>query len=452
MAVSQQVKRRLAVLDHGSVAVVACSGGPDSSALALLVAALRPDLALTLAYVAHGLRSPADDARETARVEGLAHQLGTAHRILTVTVARSGEGLEADARRARHAALEAEADRQGATFVLHGHHAEDQAETVLLRAARGTGVDGLAGMAPVAGRRLRPLLDVRRADLHRAAEALSGIALADSTVDPMNGDRDVTRVRLRFDVLPTLATAAPDPIGALVRLAALARDESEVLDATVDELLLTLPVVTLGSAALVPFAHLRALPDALARRVIRRMLPSGASRDAASVERLLRAPDGWRATLPGPIDVHVDRGWLLVRPVAVDTSGTWPLDGTIVHPPSGITVAQSVPRDVEGVSPMKLVAHMPGGLAPGMIAGRLTARVGVDGPLLVRSRRDGDRVRTGAGTRPLGDVLADAGVPRGLRDLLPIVAAERRGEQRVVWVPGIVVDAAARIDGIEVGD
>lgn len=437
------------MLDPGASAVVACSGGPDSSALALLVATLRPDLTLTLAYVAHGLRTPADDAREAARVATLAPRIGAEHRTLSVTVVRTGDGIEADARRARHAALEDEADRRGAAFVLHGHHAEDQAETVLLRAARGTGVDGLAGMASVAGRRLRPLLDVRRADLHRAAEALSGITLSDATLDPMNGDASVARVRLRSDVLPALAAAAPDPVGALVRLAALARDESAVLDATVAELRTTLPVVTLASAALVPFAHLRALPDALARRVLRSMLPDGPARDAASVERLLRAPAGWRATLPGPVDAHVDRGWLLVRPVAVDTSGVWPLDVTVVHPPSGITVARDASGATASAVRGDLVATLPGGLAPGMLAERLAVRLRADGPLHVRSRRDGDRVRTAAGTRALGDVLADAGVPRGLRDLLPVVVIERpaasHAEQSVVWVPGIVVDATARI-------
>ena len=424
-------------LAPGSPVVLACSGGPDSTALAAIVRHVRPDLRPVLAYVAHGLRDDATDEREAARVAAIADRLALPHVVLPVTVERSGDGLEADARHARHRALEIEADRRGARWVLHGHHAEDQAETLLLRLVRGTGVDGLAGMGVAAGRRLRPLLDVRRADAHRAAEAVAPGLLEGAAHDPMNDDDALARVRLRRDVLPGLSGIAPDAVGALGRLAALARAESEVLDATVAELRTTLPVVTFGPATLVPSAALRALPLALGRRVVRAMLPEGDARSAADVERVLGAPDGSRATLPGPLDVSVDRGWHVVLPVAASAPVTTvPLaEGSeVLHPPSGMILAM-VSAEGPGAT---LTARPQGGLPPGLDAARLMVQLRATSDLHVRCRRDGDRVRTPGGTRALGDVLAEAGVPLALRDLLPVVV----DADRVAWLPGVVVDAS----------
>ena len=433
--------------------LVACSGGPDSTALALLVARARPDLRMVLGYVAHGLREHGVDDGDAAQVAALAGLLDVEHVVLPVQVVRSGSGVESDARDVRHAALEAEADRRGLRFVLHGHHADDQAETLLLRIGRGTGLDGLAGMTPVAGRRVRPLLDVRRRDVHRVAQQLidervaaSGASpLGPAREDPMNEDGAVARVRLRREVMPALERIGPDPVGALTRLAALARDDVDVLDALVDELRSTLPLVTFGPAVLAPSGALRALPRALARRLVRSMLQSATLTrpDAATVERLISAPDGWRATLHGPIDASVDRGWHILLPLpTASTASTVPpaLMGTAagevhVHEASGV-------RITVGRAPCRLVAELSGGVVPGLDPARLTVtlRSEHEGALRVRTRRDGDRIRTGAGTRMLGDVLGEVGVPRALRDLLPVVCGD---DDRPLWVPGVVVDADA---------
>ncbi|HEV2787291.1 MAG TPA: tRNA lysidine(34) synthetase TilS, partial [Solirubrobacteraceae bacterium] len=161
--IAAEVGRVLAALPHDAAAVVAVSGGPDSSALALLVRATRPDLRITLAMVRHGLH---DDAAEVASAQRLAAALLDAPlEVRAGDVQRSGGGIEAAARAARYRALREVADEVAAPWLLVGHTADDQAETVLLRAARGTGVDGLGGMAPVAGDVVRPLLRVRREDL-----------------------------------------------------------------------------------------------------------------------------------------------------------------------------------------------------------------------------------------------------------------------------------------------
>lgn len=414
---------------------------------------------MTLAYVAHGLRGPDVDAVEQARVAALATQLGATHVVLPVVVTPSGAGIESDARDARHTALEVEASRRAATAVLLGHHADDQAETLLLRLARGTGVEGLAGMVPVAGQRMRPLLDVRRHDLHRAAQDVHPGALDLAAHDPMNDDIMFARVRVRSHVLPALDLIGPDVVGALTRLAVIARDESFVLDAAVTELVASLPVVTVGSAIAIPSAGLRALPDGLARRVLRAALAvrdtdtaAGVHRrpDAMVVERLLRAPDGWRATLPGPLDADVGRGWHVVSPSHAPSRAAGPGPGqplsaadAVQHEPSGmrLTVTPAEPAEPGMTDSVTLIALPSGGLPPGLVADRLRVELRVVGPLQVRTRGDGDRVRTPGGTRSLSDVMAEAGVPRALRGLLPVVVGEDDGAR---WVPGLVVDEAVR--------
>ena len=411
----------------------------------MLVRAARPDLVLILATVAHGLRTAGDDAADAAHVAALGAAVDAQVVTLPVTVERTGAGLEADARRARHAALADAAASYGAAAVLLGHHAEDQAETLLLRAARGTGLDGLGGMAPVAGRRLRPLLAVRRADVHRAARTLAPDLQAAARHDPMNDDLDVARVRVRREVLPALDRVGPDAVGALVRLADLARDEAVALDAAVDVLVASLPVVEVGDAAAVPSAGLRAASPALARRVLRRLLGPV---DARTVERLLGAPDGWRATLPGPRDASVGRGWHVLAPVGAPPAGAPAVlrpgfggPAETSHAPSSLRLRADLVPDVGApVSTLAVTSAPP--LPPGLHRGRSTVRLRGGGPWTVRTRDPGERIRLAVGSRPIADVMLDAGVPRSLRDRLPVVA-DATG--RAVWVPGLAVDVTQHV-------
>ncbi|HEY8338814.1 MAG TPA: tRNA lysidine(34) synthetase TilS, partial [Egibacteraceae bacterium] len=256
-----------ASVGHGATAVVALSGGPDSSALAHLVAEARPDLRLVVGHVRHGLR---DDAADAGAAAAHAAALGLAYHERRVSVRRQGEGLEAAARRARYRALVGIAAEVGADAVLVGHTADDQAETLLLNLARGSGVRGLAGMAPLRRERrggrsvqvVRPLLRLRRRDV-RAFVAGEGLAVVS---DPTNADRDQRRARARYDVLPALTglTGGPgDPVGALTRLADLARDDADALDALADRHARRL-LVRWGPVRAVRVDDLAALPRALA--------------------------------------------------------------------------------------------------------------------------------------------------------------------------------------------
>jgi tRNA(Ile)-lysidine synthase len=381
-----------------------------------------------------------------------------------VTVVRTGGGPEEDARVVRHAALAAEAVRRGAVTVLHGHHADDQAATLLLRLARGTAPGGLGGMAPVAHGgdgppRVRPLLRLRRADLARHCVD-EGLPVA---ADPANLDRDLRRVRVEEEVLPALGRVGPDPVGALGRLAALAREDAAVLDGAARRAADALPVRRAGAVVALPSAGLRAPPPALGRRIVHAELTRlGAATGAGSaiartVARVLAAVDGARMTLPGPLLLEVGGGWHVLVPVdaAAGAAGevgapesappaALSVPGAVDWPPAGLRLA-AAPADAAPEDGADATAAVTADLLPGLDPARLSVRLTTVGPFVVRPRRPGDRLRTPGGTRRLGDVLADAGVPPSLRDLVPVVASADE-PTAPLWVPGVVVAEGVRVE------
>ena len=235
--------------------VVACSGGADS--LALLALCGDAELQPVAVHVDHALR--AGSASEAEFVARAATRLGAGFRSCRVAVA-PGSNLEARARAARYGALERARRELGASVVLTGHTADDQAETVLLNVLRGAATDGIAGIPARRGTIARPLLGLRRADTLAICRTLDLCPI----VDPMNADPVYRRVFLRREVLPALERAARrDLIPVLARQAEVLRAESDLLD----ELALD-ALVRIGAEA--PRCEgLAALPLALARRAIR---------------------------------------------------------------------------------------------------------------------------------------------------------------------------------------
>jgi tRNA(Ile)-lysidine synthase len=248
--------------------LVACSGGADSTALAAAVAFEAPRLGLHAAAVTvdHGLQpgSAQRAAELVERFRGLGLQ---PCRVATVEVRADGSGPEAAARAARYAALDATADALTADAVLLGHTADDQAETVLLGLARGSGVRSLAGMRPVTGRYRRPLLGLGR-DVTAGACAAEDLPVWD---DPHNSEHRFRRVRVRETVLPVLERElGPGVAAALARTAAQATADADALDALAGAELdrLTAGGATAGLAA----DALAALPTAIGSRVLRSWL------------------------------------------------------------------------------------------------------------------------------------------------------------------------------------
>jgi tRNA(Ile)-lysidine synthase len=210
---------RAALRDHGLAprgtrVLVAVSGGPDSMALLHVMALLRArhGFGLFAHGVDHGLRAEA--AHELDLAESFSRDLDVPFSRTSVDVAPGGN-LQARARDARWAALRAAALRVGADRIATGHHADDRAETLLMRLLRGTGARGLAVLPPLEGDRIRPLLRARRADIdahiarHRVPHA----------IDPSNRDPRFLRARVRMQLLPELERLSPKIVEHLCALA-----------------------------------------------------------------------------------------------------------------------------------------------------------------------------------------------------------------------------------------
>jgi tRNA(Ile)-lysidine synthase len=306
-AVRNAVRASLIDVPSGSLVVAAVSGGADSMALAAGLAAEAPALGLRSGAVTvdHGLQ---DGSMERAAVVASACKepgLEPAE-IETVTVDGAG-GPEAAARTARYAALNAAADRLGAVAIVVGHTLDDQAETVLLGLARGSGARSLAGMPAKRDRIIRPLLAVRRATTLLACEAL-GIATWD---DPHNADPAFTRSRVRASLLPALEqTLGPGVPEALARTAAMLRDDAEALDAW---------AANVSDPADV--TELRELPTAVRTRVLRRAAINAGVPASALTASHVRSIDAlvadWHGqgpvSLPGGLEAHRSYDRLLFR-------------------------------------------------------------------------------------------------------------------------------------------
>jgi tRNA(Ile)-lysidine synthase len=283
----------------GDPVVVACSGGADS--LALLALSVAAGVAAVAVHVDHGLR--VGSHADFAVVEAAARELGVAARVVRVVVP-PGSNLEARAREARYGALDDARLASGASAVLVGHTADDQAETVLLNLLRGAATAGLAAMAVRQGAVVRPLLGLRRRD---TLEICARLAFA-PVVDPMNGDPHFRRVWLRREVLPALEAGAGRDLRALLaRQAEVMREESDLLE--------TLARRALDDAGDPPrAAAIAALEPALARRALRQWL-GGTPPSLAAVDGVLAVATGARRAveLPGDRRVARRRGRLVME-------------------------------------------------------------------------------------------------------------------------------------------
>jgi tRNA(Ile)-lysidine synthase len=302
-AVRNAVRPVLSEIEPGGPALVACSGGADSLALAAALAfeASRSGRRAGGVTVDHGLQE--GSAERASQVAGTLRHLGLDPvECVTVTVtADGGGGPEAAARDARYAALQAVAARLGASVLL-GHTLNDQAETVLLGLARGSGGRSLAGMPAAFDRGgvrfVRPLLALDRATTRRACAAMDLTAWD----DPHNDDPAYTRVRVRRDALPALERAlGPGVAEALARTAGMLRDDADALDAWAERAYAEAGLDGLDVAVLAE------LPRAVRTRVLRRAAieagsPPGtlAAVHVEAVDRLITAWHGQQGVdLPG---------------------------------------------------------------------------------------------------------------------------------------------------------
>ncbi|MBU8896989.1 tRNA lysidine(34) synthetase TilS [Corallococcus sp. M34] len=398
---------------EGRGVLLAVSGGADSTALLVGTARVSEALGMKLevATLDHGLRREATSEGEA--VARLAYGLGLrCHR--RALHLEAGAGVEARARAARYEVLEALRRERGLAAVATGHTADDQAETLLMRLARGSALRGARGIHAAGGALVRPLLERTREDV------LAFLREADVAyfTDPMNADATLFRTRIRQGALPALSAAAGFSV--------------------------TRHLATFARVAAEDDALLAALADAAWERV--RVAPG--TLDAVGV-RALEPPLRRRvlARLVAEAGALVDHATLLRADEAVARGGSTALSGGLRLKAAGGRVRCARPP---GVAPAPLLLAGLGAQGslgetgwhfsieptppPAGMAG-LALGPGTRWPLTVRTRRPGDRIRTGAGQRKLQDVLVDLRVPEEARHAQPVVA-DAAGT--VMWIPGVL--------------
>jgi tRNA(Ile)-lysidine synthase len=385
--------RDRALLAGGERVLVAVTGGPDSTALLHALVHLEPRLNIELAaaVVDHGLRPEA--TAEANLVAERCRSLGVCCEILSVDVkaaCRPHVSLQEAARNVRLKALQETAARLGCARVALGHTADDQAETVLFRIVRGTGLSGLGGISYQRGIFIRPLLDVRRKGI-MAFLAKRRIPFVE---DPSNANRHYTRVRIRLDLLPLLCRENPRVVDALLSLAQDAR--------------------AISSGAPASTLDLTSVPR----------------RAAALIQRMAVQGQGTRRVSVPQGEVVVSYGNVEFRPRGRRDSSIRPSPESIRVEGPGIYY---LPGRGDGRA-LKLEEGRHPALPPTEAAIFDAARIAR--PLEVRAWRPGDRLRPrgGRGSRKVSDLFVDAKIPRELRRELPVLAT---ADGTILFVAGV---------------
>jgi tRNA(Ile)-lysidine synthase len=416
------------MLAPGARILVAVSGGSDSVGLLGILAGLRRKLAIALvaAHVNHRLRGADSEADEhCAAAAALRADVGFVRADLPAGLRERGN-LEARARELRYAALHRLAAASGCTRIATGHTRDDQAETVLLRILRGTGVGGLAGIEPVrADGVIRPLIDCSRSEIEVFVRAAGYAYRSDSS----NRDERFLRTRIRHRVMPVLRDLNPAVVDNLARVASQSAAESAIIQAWTQQ---QLDAAQRGTE--LDIGRLGALAPGLQRHVVRAWLIRigiGAqwltARHVEAVMRLAqsRSASG-RIRLPGAT-IARRYGWLR-RGDDAATAGYAAytlLPGATVAVPSGWRI-EADPID----------RYRVGSAGPRDLWSAVCDASALTDSLIVRSPRAGERLRPlglGGGHRKLSDVFIDRKIPLADRGAYPVVSY---GEE-IVWVPGV---------------
>jgi len=435
-------------------ALLAVSGGPDSTALLLVLAHLSASgglkLDLWLAHFDHRLRPQAEREAEKAFLSALAAELGLPMLLGQGDVrghARQHRlSLEEAARELRYRFLAEQAEKAAINVVATGHTADDQAETVLLHLVRGSGLTGLAGMRPSSSwpfpghddlLLVRPLLEVSRGETERYCQE-EGLS---PCLDVTNLLLGPLRNRIRHQLLPLLRRYNPKIEGALLRLSAATASDLAYLDETAAASWHALAVKDEGSVGF-PRSELAELAPAIRSRLLQaacqHLLADDRQIEAVHIRSMVEAlakPAASRLSLPGGLTFAVDGESvrLTLGPEAVADVG--PIPETPLAVPGRTTVAgwlieaETLPgRRVEvGADPYEAFLDYQA----------------VGGQLTVRSRRRGDRFRPLGlgGEKKLQDYLVDAKVPRYERDGVPLACAS----WGIAGVVGHRIDERARV-------
>jgi tRNA(Ile)-lysidine synthase len=297
------VREHLQHLEAGDSFLVAVSGGADSMALAYALLQESEPLALRAIAVTIDHQLQKESAKVAQRTSDQLREIGYAEILIEKVEVSIKSGIEAGARDARYQALTSIAEKLNAVRVFLGHTRDDQAETVLLGLARGSGTRSLSGMAVENGIYIRPLLAITREQTVNACKEIK----IDFWNDPHNVNTEFSRVRVREEVLPVMEQKiGPGIAAALARSANLLRDDADALDAIAKSAMASMNLTELDAAVLAE------LPRAIRSRILRGAIyaagaPTGSiSADhVASIEALVTSWHGQGAvSLPGGVKVE----------------------------------------------------------------------------------------------------------------------------------------------------
>lgn len=379
-----------ALLSPGDKVIAAVSGGADSVAMLFALYLLRDELGITLeaAHFNHHLRGAESD-RDEAFVTDFCGRYDIPLHLGSGRIVPGKKGLEAAARDARYAFL-----RRLPGKVATAHTADDNAETVLMRLIRGTGLKGLGAIAPVSGNVIRPMLTVTRDDVEAFLEEYALPHVEDSS----NGTDDFLRNRIRHGILPLMRTENPRIGENLSAMALLLRQDEACLQAMIPE------------EQVPDVSRLKAMEPALRRRALERFLKAQGVREPEQIH-ILQAEQllyHWSpsAAMQFPGGVTIGRQYdRLVRlecaPELPETRLSVPGETCI----GGKRFVSEYATDLEERPDSVLVCPV--------------------GALTVRSRRSGDTMRLPGGTRSLKKMYIDRKIPASQRAAVPVLADDR---------------------------
>jgi tRNA(Ile)-lysidine synthase len=425
--------KRYGMLSKGDRVVVGISGGPDSTALLLILCELAEDFDLFIhaAHLNHMIRGEEAD-RDEDFVRDLCGRMGigiTCKRVDVLQLKRSLGISEEDAgRRARYEFLSSVAEDIGANRIALGHTADDQAETVLMRILRGCGIEGLKGIPPVRGMIIRPLIEVSASEIRGYLEGKGVTPRIDST----NLIPKYLRNRIRNELFPILLSYNPRIKSSLARLAELAMEEDEYMRSLAIQILDG--ISSKGNGIAIDRSALEGIAIPLRRRVIReaiRRVKGDLRRvDYQHIQLLLDPPSlPFSLDLPDGIKAELSEKDLKIRRVREAEPPPPPVD---LFPPGFFELPEwgcAIRMDIVDRGEISEEEMRSGGKTKAfMDLDKLSL------PLLLRAREKGDRIRPFGmkGTKKVKEIMIEEKIPRDKRDRWPIICSGGK----VAWVVG----------------
>lgn len=430
----------------GDTIAVAVSGGPDSVALLHVldrIGRMHTELNLVCFHANHGFRP--ESAGEAELVRGIAEELGIPFEMAELDIPsymkESGKGSQEAARERRYAFLLETAGRYGAQAVALAHHADDQAETVLMRLMRGSGLTGLAGMRWKREERgislIRPLLGTDKQTLLQ----LCGEQDYRYAVDASNGQTKYRRNAVRLEALPLLERMQPGVSRSLWQFAEMAADEDDYMQAEASRLFAE-TVTPENGRYILKRGDLAAVPSALQRRLIKLILnylsAEASSADYPKVEAIRKGilKDGsasWQVDLGAGLTCMRQYDTVIFSPKPPEAAASYtyllsecPSRVHVKETGAVVTLSVLERKDFEE----RFGSGLPHGLTAWFDGDELAM------PLTVRSRLPGDTIKVMGlnGSKKVKDIFIDEKIPLAERSRIPLVCD---GLGNIVWIPGV---------------